>query len=99
VLVKDLAWSKRLARYAAMLPALQRGLPVPDAYKAETPGTTPTQRLRRHLLRRRLQCGIEDHRHQPADDEQVQLARAAAPAAQNAMRASSTNIMVPIARS
>jgi hypothetical protein len=32
-------WSKRLARYAAMLPGLQRGLPVSDAYKAETPGT------------------------------------------------------------
>jgi len=39
VLVKDMEWSKRLARYAAMLPELQRGLPVPDAYKAETPGT------------------------------------------------------------
>jgi hypothetical protein len=39
VLVKDMEWSKRLARYAAMLPGLQRGLPVPDAYKAETPGT------------------------------------------------------------
>ena len=39
VLVKDMEWSRRLARYAAMLPALQRGLPVPDAYKAEVPGT------------------------------------------------------------
>jgi len=39
VLIKDMEWSKRLARYAAMLPGLQRGLPVPDAYKAEVPGT------------------------------------------------------------
>ena len=39
VLVKDMEWSRRLARYAAILPALQRGLPVPDAYKAEVPGT------------------------------------------------------------
>lgn len=39
VLIKDLEWSERLARFAAFLPALQRGLPVPDAYKAETPGT------------------------------------------------------------
>jgi hypothetical protein len=39
VLVKDMEWSRRLARYAAMLPGLQRGLPVPDAYKAEVPGT------------------------------------------------------------
>jgi hypothetical protein len=39
VLVKDLEWSQRLARYATLLPELQRGLPVPDAYKAERPGT------------------------------------------------------------
>ncbi len=39
VLIKDLAWSERLSRFAAFLPELQRGLPVPDAYKAETPGT------------------------------------------------------------
>jgi hypothetical protein len=39
VLLKDKAWSARLARYAALLPALQRGLPVPEAYKRERPGT------------------------------------------------------------
>jgi len=38
VLVKDRDWSDRLARYAAFLPQLQRGLPVPPEYKAETPG-------------------------------------------------------------
>lgn len=39
VLVKDLAWSKRLAKFASFLPALQRGLPVDDKFKQETPGT------------------------------------------------------------
>ena len=39
VLVKDLAWSERLSRFAALLPSLQEGLPVPDEYKQETPGT------------------------------------------------------------
>jgi len=38
VLIKDLEWSARLARFAAFLPELQTGLPVPDAYKQETPG-------------------------------------------------------------
>jgi hypothetical protein len=38
VLLKDQAWSDRLSRYAGLLPMLQRGLPVPDLYKAETPG-------------------------------------------------------------
>lgn len=39
VLVKDIEWSERLARFAQHLPALQRGLPVGEAYKAEMPGT------------------------------------------------------------
>jgi hypothetical protein len=39
VLVKDKDWSARLAHYAALLPSLQRELPVPPAYKREKPGT------------------------------------------------------------
>jgi len=39
VLIKDRDWSDRLARFADFLPDLQRGLPVPDEYKKETPGT------------------------------------------------------------
>jgi hypothetical protein len=40
VLVKDTQWSKRLAKYVAMLPELQEGLPVDAKYKAEKPGTS-----------------------------------------------------------
>ncbi len=39
VLVKDKEWSKRLDKYASVLPALQKGLPVPDEYKSEQPGS------------------------------------------------------------
>jgi hypothetical protein len=39
VLIKDIEWSERLARFARFLPALQRGLPVDARYKAETPGS------------------------------------------------------------
>jgi len=39
VLIKDLDWSERLSRFANFLPQLQQGLPVPDAYKQESPGT------------------------------------------------------------
>ncbi len=39
VLLKDLEWSGRLTKYAALLPGLQRGLPVPEKYKTETPGS------------------------------------------------------------
>jgi hypothetical protein len=38
VLRKDRAWSRRLSRYAELLPMLQEGLPVPTEYKQESPG-------------------------------------------------------------
>nr|WP_026294567.1 hypothetical protein [Salinimonas chungwhensis] len=39
VLLKDKDWSEKLSKYAQFLPELQRGLPVPDKYKAEMPGS------------------------------------------------------------
>jgi hypothetical protein len=39
ILVKDLEWSKKLNRFSALLPQLQKGLPVSPAYKAEMPGS------------------------------------------------------------
>ncbi len=39
VLIKDVEWSRRLARYAQYLPELQTSLPVDARYKQETPGT------------------------------------------------------------
>jgi len=39
VLIKDLEWSERLARFARYLPELQTGLPVAEAYKQEMPGS------------------------------------------------------------
>lgn len=39
VLLKDMVWSEKLAKYAAYLPILQEGLPVDVAYKAEMPGS------------------------------------------------------------
>ncbi len=39
VLIKDKSWSQRLSKYAAMLPGLQKGIPVAEQYKREKPGT------------------------------------------------------------
>src|SRR4249919_3236093 len=39
VLLKDKAWSEKLARFTGFLPELQRSLPVPEKYKAERPGS------------------------------------------------------------
>ncbi|WP_461641398.1 dipeptidyl-peptidase 3 family protein [Labilibaculum euxinus] len=35
ILVKDKVWSKKLSKFASLLPRLQEGLPVPAKYKAE----------------------------------------------------------------
>ncbi len=39
VLIKDQAWSAKLAKFSAYLPELQKGLPVDAKYKQEVPGT------------------------------------------------------------
>ncbi len=38
ILLKDVEWSKKLAKFSAMLPDLQKGLPVDDEYKKDVPG-------------------------------------------------------------
>lgn len=39
ILVKDMEWSKKLARFAQFLPELQKGMPVEAKYKQEKPGS------------------------------------------------------------
>jgi hypothetical protein len=39
ILIKDVEWSDKLAKYAAFLPQLQTELPVDAVYKQETPGS------------------------------------------------------------
>jgi hypothetical protein len=38
ILIKDLEWSEKLAKYVSFLPELQENLPVPPEYKKEKPG-------------------------------------------------------------
>jgi hypothetical protein len=39
ILIKDQEWSKKLSKYAAFLPDLQKGIPADEKYKKEVPGT------------------------------------------------------------
>ncbi|MFV0226054.1 Zn-dependent hydrolase [Empedobacter falsenii] len=39
ILVKDIEWSKKMAKFVQYLPELQRNLPVSASYKKEVPGT------------------------------------------------------------
>jgi len=39
ILVKDLEWSRKLEKYAGLMPGLQAGIPVDPKYKKEKPGS------------------------------------------------------------
>ena len=99
VLVKDMEWSKRLSRYAALLPELQRGLPVPDPYKAEMPGTDSDLNAYDVVYYAGdSNAGSKTIAINLPNDEQVQLAKGTRRLQlKNAMRAKFDAIMVPIA--
>jgi hypothetical protein len=99
VLVKDMEWSRRLARYAAMLPDLQRGLPVPDAYKKEAAGSDSDLNAY-DVIYYAGDCnsGSKTIAINLPNDEQVQLAKGTRRLQlKNAMRAKFEKILVPIA--
>jgi len=94
-----MAWSKRLARYAAMLPDLQRGLPVPDAYKAEATGSDSDLNAYDVIYYGgHCNAGSKTIAINLPNDEQVQLAKGTRRLQlKNAIRAKFEKIMVPIA--
>lgn len=99
VLLKDLAWSERLARFAAFMPELQRGLPVPDAYKREMPGSDADLNAYDVLyVAGDANVGSKTIAINLPNDEQVQLAKGTRRLQlKNAMRAKFDRILLPIA--
>ncbi len=99
VLLKDKAWSERLARFAALLPALQRGLPVPDAYKAEEPGTDADLNAYDAVFYAGdANAGAKTIAINLPNDERVQLEKGTRRLQlKNTMRAKFDHILVPIA--
>ena len=99
VLIKDQAWSERLARFAQYMPELQRGLPVPDEYKAEMPGSDADLNAY-DLAYCAGDCnsGAKTIAINLPNDEQVQLAKGTRRLQlKNAMLAKFNQILVPIA--
>ena len=99
VLIKDQTWSERLSKYAAMLPGLQRGLPVPDAYKQEEPGTNSDLGAY-DVVYYAGDCnaGSKTIAINLPNDERVQLAKGSRRLQlKNAMRAKFDRILLPIA--
>jgi hypothetical protein len=99
VLIKDMEWSKKLDKYIALLPKLQKDLPVDPKFKAEVPGT-------------QSDLGVYDAVYYAGDcnggsktiainlpnDEEVQLkAGSRRLQLKNTMKAKFDNILLPIA--
>ncbi|HZN54489.1 MAG TPA: hypothetical protein VFB67_04145 [Candidatus Polarisedimenticolaceae bacterium] len=99
VLIKDREWSGRLAKYARFLPELQRGLPVPDAYKKEKPGTdSDLNAYDAVFYAGDCNAGSKTIAINLPNDEQVQLEKGTRRLQlKNAMRAKFDKILVPIA--
>lgn len=98
VLVKDKAWSQRLARYTTMLPDLQRGLPVADEYKKESPGTDSDLNAYDVVyVTGQANTGAKTIAINLPNDEEVQLKKGARRLQlKNAMRLKFDRIMLPI---
>ncbi|GAB4195855.1 MAG: hypothetical protein Tsb002_28740 [Wenzhouxiangellaceae bacterium] len=98
VLIKDLAWSERLARFAAYLPELQRNLPVADEYKTEIPGSDADLNAYDVVYYAgHSNAGSKTIAINLPNDEQVQLAKGTRRLQlKNAMRAKFDQILVPI---
>ena len=99
VLIKDLAWSERLTKYAGMLPNLQRNLPCADKYKTEKPGANSDLNAY-DVIYYAGDCnsGSKTIAINLPNDSQVQLLKGSRRLQlKNAMRAKYDKILVPIA--
>ncbi len=99
VLIKDLAWSERLSKYAALLPKLQEGLPVEARYKKEKPGLKSDLNAY-DVVYYAGDCnaGSKTIAINLPNDEEVQLAKGSRRLQlKNAMRAKFDTILVPLA--
>ena len=100
VLIKDKEWSKRLEKYVSMLPELQRGLPVDQKYKAETPGTE-SQLNAYDVVYYAGDCNAGSKTiavNLPNDEEIQQKKGTRRSQLKNAMQAKFDKIMIPISK-
>jgi hypothetical protein len=98
ILIKDMVWSERLARFAQYLPELQTGLPVPDEYKQEVPGSDADLNAYDVVYYAgHSNAGSKTIAINLPNDEEVQLAKGTRRLQlKNAMLAKYNQILVPI---
>lgn len=98
VLVKDPEWSKKLSKFTAMLPILQSGLPVDDAYKKEIPSSESDMNVY-YTLYYAGDCnsGGKTIAINLPNDEEVQMKKGSRRLQlKNTMQAKFESIMIPI---
>ena len=100
VLIKDQAWSQRLARFAKYMPELQAGLPVEEKYKAEVPGSdADLNAYDVAYCAGDCNSGAKTIAINLPNDEEVQLAKGTRRLQlKNAMRAKFDRILMPISK-
>jgi hypothetical protein len=98
ILVKDKEWSQKLAKYSAMLPMLQKQLPVDEKYKKEIPGSDSDLNAYDIIyVSGQSNEGSKTIAINLPNDEKVQLAKGSRRLQlKNAMKAKFDNILVPI---
>jgi hypothetical protein len=99
ILIKDVEWSDRLTRFAALLPELQKGLPVDQKYKNEVPGSDADLNAY-EVIYYAGDCnsGSKTIAINLPNDEEVQLKKGSRKLQlKNAMKAKFDKILVPIA--
>ena len=100
VLLKDLAWSERLSKYASFLPELQKGLPVEAKYKAQMPGANADLNAYDVIYYAgHSNAGSKTIAINLPNDEEVQLNKGTRRLQlKNAMQAKFDNILLPISK-
>ena len=99
ILIKDLEWSKKLDKYIALLPTIQKNLPVDAKYKKEVPGSQSDLGVYDAVFYAGdCNAGSKTIAINLPNDEQVQLkAGSRRLQLKNAMKAKFDHIMMPIA--
>jgi hypothetical protein len=100
VLLKDLAWSERLSKYASFLPELQQGLPVEAKYKSQMPGANADLNAYDVIYYAgHSNAGSKTIAINLPNDEEVQLKKGTRRLQlKNAMQAKFDNILLPISK-
>jgi hypothetical protein len=100
VLIKDLAWSQKLAKFADYLPELQKGLPVSEKYKPELSGTAADINAYDVIYYAgHSNAGSKTIAINLPNDEEVQLTKGTRRLQlKNAMKAKFDHILIPISK-